>query len=64
MVPGRTMPKLIVVERDYGTVHDKMTSLGPLVESAGIAWKGISWKVDQEVEELRHRNGVDARRRR
>ena len=41
-----------------------MTALGPLVESAGIAWKGISWKPEQEVEELRHRNGVVARRRR
>ena len=57
-VPGRTMPKLVVVERDYGAVHDKMTALGPLVESAGIAWKGITWKPEQEVEELRHRNGV------
>ncbi len=56
--PGKTMPKLIVVERDYGAVHDKMTALGPLVENAGIAWKGISWKPAQEVEELRRRNGV------
>ena len=24
----------------------------------GIAWKGISWKPAQEVEELRHRNGA------
>ena len=57
-VPGKTMPKLIVVERDYGAVHDKMTALGPLVENAGIAWKGISWKPAQEVEDLRRRNGI------
>ncbi len=57
-VPGRTMPKLVVVERDYGAIHDKLTALGPLVESAGIAWKGITWKPEQEVEELRALNGV------
>ena len=57
-VPGKTMPKLVVVERDYGAVHDKMTSLGPLVETAGIAWKGIAWKPEQEVEDLRRCNGV------
>ena len=57
-IPGETMPKLVVVERDYGAIHDKMTALGPLVESAGIAWKGISWKPAQEVEELRRLNGV------
>ncbi len=57
-IPGKTMPKLIVVERDYGAVHEKMTALGPLVESAGIAWKGISWKPEQEVEELAEMNGV------
>jgi nitrate reductase alpha subunit len=57
-VPGETMPKLIVVERDYGAIYDKLRALGPLVESAGIAWKGIAWKPAQEVEDLRHINGV------
>ncbi len=57
-IPGKTMPKLIVVERDYTVIHDKMTSLGPLVESAGIAWKGIAWKPEQEVKELGQVNGL------
>lgn len=57
-VPGRTMPKLVVVERDYSVIHDKMTSLGPLVERAGIAWKGLAWKPEQEVEDLKRRNGT------
>ncbi len=35
-----------------------MTALGPLVENAGIAWKGISWKPAQEVDELKRRNGA------
>jgi nitrate reductase alpha subunit len=57
-VPGRTMPKLIVVERDYGAVAAKMTALGPLVERLGTAAKGISWIPTPEVEDLRSRNGV------
>ena len=36
-MPGRTMPKLVAVERDYAAVHDKMTALGPLVERPGSA---------------------------
>ncbi|MGE5690380.1 MAG: nitrate reductase subunit alpha, partial [Pseudomonadota bacterium] len=57
-VPGKTMPKLVVVERDYGAVAEQWAALGPLVEEAGIAAKGVSWKPAAEVAELRERNGV------
>ncbi len=61
-VPGRTMPKLAVVERDYGAVLDKLLALGPLVDELGIGAKGIAWKPLPEVEELRQRNGqIDGR---
>jgi nitrate reductase alpha subunit len=56
-IPGKTMPKLVVVERDYGAVLDKWLALGPLVEELGVATKGIGWKPLPEVEELRRRNG-------
>jgi nitrate reductase alpha subunit len=56
-VPGRTMPKLVVVERDYAAVLDKWLALGPLVEELGASTKGIGWKPLEEVEELRRRNG-------
>jgi nitrate reductase / nitrite oxidoreductase, alpha subunit len=55
--PGRTMPKLVAVERDYPAVHARMTALGPLVEEAGIGAKGVAWKPAAEVEELGRRNG-------
>ncbi|HEY6052908.1 MAG TPA: molybdopterin-dependent oxidoreductase, partial [Gaiellaceae bacterium] len=42
-VPGKTMPRLVVVERDYGAVHERMTTLGPLV-AQGVGAKGISWQ--------------------
>ncbi len=56
--PGRTMPRLTVVERDYPGVLDRWLALGPLVEEAGITTKGITWKPLPEVEELRSRNGA------
>ncbi|KES05055.1 nitrate reductase [Streptomyces toyocaensis] len=57
-VPGRTMPKLITVERDYGAVADKMGALGPLLDSLGATTKGVTFKVDRELEYLRHKNGT------
>ncbi|MDC0766493.1 nitrate reductase subunit alpha [Streptomyces sp. HD] len=59
-VPGRTMPNLTVVERDYTAIGAKFSALGPLVEQLGLPAKGITLKPDQEVEDLRHLNGVTA----
>ncbi|MEU0963350.1 nitrate reductase subunit alpha [Micromonospora aurantiaca (nom. illeg.)] len=56
-VPGRTMPKLVVVERDYGAIADKMAALGPLMDTLGTTGKGFSVDVRPEVEYLRHKNG-------
>ncbi|MFC8393873.1 MULTISPECIES: nitrate reductase subunit alpha [unclassified Streptomyces] len=57
-VPGRTMPKLITVERDYAAVADKMGALGPLLDSLGATTKGITFEVDRELDHLRHKNGT------
>ena len=57
-VPGKTMPKLVVVERDYPATAAKLHALGPLVEEHGIAVKGAAWSPREEVEWLRGRNGV------
>jgi nitrate reductase / nitrite oxidoreductase, alpha subunit len=57
-VPGVTMPKLIVVERDYGAVADKMAALGPLLDTLGATTKGVTFRLDRELEYLRHKNGV------
>ncbi|WP_084316881.1 nitrate reductase subunit alpha [Actinospica robiniae] len=56
-VPGRTMPKLIAIERDYAAVAEKMAALGPLTETAGTAVKGISWKPAGAVDLLGRLNG-------
>ena len=39
-VPGRTMPKFVVVERDFGAVAQKMAALGPLLDEAGHDHEG------------------------
>ncbi|HET7397662.1 MAG TPA: nitrate reductase subunit alpha [Intrasporangium sp.] len=57
-VPGKTMPKLLVVERDYGAIHDKMIALGPLLDTLGTTTKGITYDVGREVDYLRRKNGV------
>ncbi|QSF58273.1 nitrate reductase subunit alpha [Nocardioides sp. zg-1228] len=57
-VPGRTMPVIAVAERDYPAVFDKMTTIGPLLEKAGMVTKGVSYDPARAVEALRQRNGV------
>jgi len=57
-VPGRTMPVLVVAERDYTAIHDKMTSIGPLIEDVGMVTKGVSYDARREMDVLRQRNGV------
>ena len=55
--PGRTMPKLLSVERDYGAVAAKMRAVGPLLDQLGSTTKGASWKPLQEVDYLGRRHG-------
>ncbi|WP_280452614.1 nitrate reductase subunit alpha [Nocardia cyriacigeorgica] len=57
-IPGKTMPKLVVVERDYGKIAEKMAALGPLVETLGLTTKGVTTLPDQEVEYLAGMNGT------
>lgn len=48
-VPGRTMPAVTVVDRDYPSTYRKYTSLGPLMERLGNGGKGIGWDAKDEV---------------
>ncbi|MFI0231864.1 nitrate reductase subunit alpha [Streptomyces sp. NPDC017086] len=56
--PGRTMPNLAVVERDYTAVGAKFAALGPLVEERGLPAKGVTLRPDEEVAHLLRRNGA------
>ncbi|GIH70190.1 nitrate reductase subunit alpha [Sphaerimonospora thailandensis] len=57
-VPGRTFPKVVVVERDYGAIAEQMAALGPLADRLGATTKGITFDVEAEVERLRRINGT------
>jgi nitrate reductase alpha subunit len=55
-VPGKTLPAVAVVERDYPNTYKRFTSLGPLMSKVGNGGKGISWNTQHEVELLGNLN--------
>jgi len=55
-VPGKTMPALIEVERNYPDTYKKFTSLGPLMAKVGNGGKGIAWNTENEVDLLKALN--------
>ncbi len=57
-VPGKSMPNLVEVERDYPNLYKKFTSLGPLLAKLGNGGKGVSWNTEEEVELLGKLNKV------
>jgi nitrate reductase alpha subunit len=58
LIPGKTAPKFVTVERDYRTIGAKMSSLGPLVEKLGTLTKGVHVDPTIEVGILARVNGV------
>ncbi|MEP7765797.1 nitrate reductase subunit alpha [Sanguibacter sp. 25GB23B1] len=58
LVPGVTMPKITVVERDYPAIADQLGALGPLTEKLGMATKGVKYTPDQEISALARKNGL------
>jgi nitrate reductase / nitrite oxidoreductase, alpha subunit len=57
-VPGKTMPNLMPVRRNYPDTYRKFTALGPLMTDIGNGGKGIAWKTEEEVDQLRALNGA------
>lgn len=57
-IPGKTMPKFVVVERDYASVYKKMTALGPNIKDKPYGIKGINWSAADEYELMKKVNGV------
>ena len=57
-IPGKTMPAVSVVTRDYANIYAQFTALGPLMSKIGNGGKGIGWKTEHEVEALGALNGV------
>ncbi|MGF3514898.1 MULTISPECIES: nitrate reductase subunit alpha [Bacillus amyloliquefaciens group] len=56
-IPGKTMPNIQVVERDYKHIFHKMTALGPHTALKPSGTKGMSWSIANEYESLKKRLG-------
>jgi len=57
-VPGKTLPNLTVVERDYPNTYRMFTALGPLMTQIGNGGKGIAWNTEAEVRQLAGLNRI------
>ncbi|MDO5570065.1 MAG: nitrate reductase subunit alpha [Bacteroidales bacterium] len=54
--PGKNMPNMVIVERNYSQIFNQFTSLGPLMSTKGNGAKGINWNAKQEVDYLGEHN--------
>ncbi|MHA6525775.1 nitrate reductase subunit alpha [Tessaracoccus sp. G1721] len=57
-VPGKNMPVLAVVERDYTAIADKLLTVGPLADKLGFTVKNITYDVGHQVAKLGKLHGV------
>ncbi|MCP3919266.1 MAG: nitrate reductase subunit alpha [bacterium] len=51
-IPGKTMPALKVVERDYANLYKQFVSLGPKARENGLGAHGTSYAIDDFYDEL------------
>ena len=52
LVPGKTMPALRVIERDYKNLYNQFISLGPLIAMNGLGAHGTSYDAADEYEHV------------
>ncbi|MHB1397910.1 MAG: nitrate reductase subunit alpha [Trichloromonadaceae bacterium] len=50
-IPGKTMPGLVVVERDYKNLYNRFISFGPGAR-AGIGAHGLSWAIEDYYDAM------------
>lgn len=50
--PGKSMPKFIVVERDYVNLYNRFKSFGPIARRDGIGVHGNSWSIEDFYDDL------------
>ncbi len=58
LVPGKNAPNLMVVERDYTAIADKLATVGPLADRLGFTIKNITYDVNNAVKRLSRLHGV------
>jgi nitrate reductase alpha subunit len=50
-IPGKTMPALKLVKRDYRNLYQQFISFGPLVRANGLGAHGTHYKVEDEYDD-------------
>jgi len=61
-VPGKSMPKFKLIERDYTKLAEKMGSLGLGIRNNGVGAHGLRMKVDDFYDELARKHPDPASR--
>lgn len=56
-IPGKTMPNLVHVKRDYSQIFEKYIALGPNIENK-MGAHGLAWDVSDEYQTLYGQNGT------
>ncbi|MFV0277072.1 MAG: nitrate reductase subunit alpha [Parahaliea sp.] len=51
-VPGKTLPNLVEVVRNYPQTFERFSSVGPLLDELGNGGKGINWETSKEIDLL------------
>jgi len=51
-IPGKTMPGMKVVERDYVNLYNHFISFGPKARQAGIGAHGVHWAIEDMYDEM------------
>lgn len=59
-IPGKTMPKFRVVQRDYTRLYERMVTLGRAVAKNGVAAHGLRIPVEDFYQELQTRQPFKA----
>ncbi|WP_347835989.1 hypothetical protein [Gracilibacillus sp. JCM 18860] len=59
-IPGKTMPSMQVVRRNYSKTYDKMTTIGDTLKN-GYGMKGVHYPGEKVYQELEKRLGTSKR---
>jgi len=57
-IPGKNLPAMMVVERDYTAIAQKLATVGPLADRLGFTTKNITYDVTEQVAQLGRLHGV------
>ncbi|TYL45121.1 nitrate reductase subunit alpha [Nocardioides sp. BGMRC 2183] len=57
-IPGKTMPVLQVIERDYTAIADKLATIGPLADRLGFGVKNVTFDLGEALHLLAGSGGV------